>query len=187
MGMLSVTAAAEPPVRVPFLGDGGPHQPADRFAQLQPVLDFAAGREPATAGVYVAHPVMTQPPAGLKGFEYEPAKMAFYSPPGHDSTNKNEPLAQMQKPLPPERAVDKVASLDAMPVDRGKPAAFPPVDRVAVFPSEGHGRLFPPTASAGASCSSVFRDQRVASRSAAARFPHSSAASRRGVPPARSG
>ena len=30
--------AAKPPTRVLFLGDGGHHQPAQRFAQLEPVL-----------------------------------------------------------------------------------------------------------------------------------------------------
>jgi len=67
-------------------------------------IRFAAGRDPATAGGYVDHPVMTQPAAGLKSFEYEPAKVAFYSPPGHDATKKNEPLSQMQKPLDPEES-----------------------------------------------------------------------------------
>jgi putative membrane-bound dehydrogenase-like protein len=67
-------------------------------------IRFAAGRDPATAGAYVDHPVMTQPPATLQSFEYEPAKVAFYSPPGHDPTKKNEPLAQMQKPLDPEQS-----------------------------------------------------------------------------------
>jgi putative membrane-bound dehydrogenase-like protein len=67
-------------------------------------IRFAAGRDPATAGEYVDRPAMTQPPAGLKGFEYEPAKVAFYSPPGHDATKKNEPLSQMQKPLDPEES-----------------------------------------------------------------------------------
>ncbi len=64
-------------------------------------IRFAAGRDPATAGGYVDHPAMTQPPAGLVSFEYQPAKVAFYSPPGHDPTRKNEPLSQMQKPLEP--------------------------------------------------------------------------------------
>jgi len=66
LAAVSVAGATEPPVRVLFLGDSGPHQPAERFAQLQPVLEFTADCEPETAGVYVDHPVMTQPPAGLK-------------------------------------------------------------------------------------------------------------------------
>ena len=37
----AVSRAAEEPLRVLFLGDQGHHRPADRFAQLQPVL---AGR-----------------------------------------------------------------------------------------------------------------------------------------------
>jgi len=108
LGLLSATAAAEPPLRVLFLGDGDQHPPAERFAQLNPVLEFTAGRDPETAGANIDHPVMTQPPAGLKAFEYEPAKAAFYFPPGHVSTQKNEPLPQMQKPLSPEQAVGKV-------------------------------------------------------------------------------
>ncbi len=34
----SITTAAETPIKVLFLGDNGHHKPADRFAQLQPVL-----------------------------------------------------------------------------------------------------------------------------------------------------
>ena len=64
-------------------------------------IRFAAGRDPATAGPYVDHPTMTKPPVGLKPFEYQAAKVAFYSPPGHDAGKKNEPLSQMQKPLDP--------------------------------------------------------------------------------------
>ena len=94
-------------------------------------IRFAAGRDPATAGVYVDHPVMTQPPAGLKGFSYEPAKVAFYSPPGHDATKKNEPLSQMQKPLNPEESRQhaitpegfRVKLFAAEPLLEGKPLA----------------------------------------------------------------
>ena len=32
------TASAADPIRVLFLGDDGPHQPATRFAELQPTL-----------------------------------------------------------------------------------------------------------------------------------------------------
>ena len=67
-------------------------------------IRFAAGRDPSAAGAYVDHPAMTKPPAGLKPFEYQEAKVAFYSPPGHDPTKKNEPLSQMQKPLDPEES-----------------------------------------------------------------------------------
>ena len=88
MGMLSVTAAAEPPLGRLVLGDGNQHQPAEQRVQLQPVLEFAAGRAPETAGANIDHPVMTQPPAGLKAFAYEPAKVAFYSPPGHVSKGR---------------------------------------------------------------------------------------------------
>jgi uncharacterized protein len=67
-------------------------------------IRFAAGRDPAAAGAYVDHPAMTKPPAGLAPFEYQEAKVAFYSPPGHDPTKKNQPLSQMQKPLDPEES-----------------------------------------------------------------------------------
>lgn len=67
-------------------------------------IRFAAGRDPSAAGAYVDHPAMTKPPAGLKPFEYQEAKVAFYSPPGHDPAKKNEPLSQMQKPLDPEES-----------------------------------------------------------------------------------
>ncbi|MEX0670040.1 MAG: PVC-type heme-binding CxxCH protein [Pirellulales bacterium] len=67
-------------------------------------IRFAAGRDPVAAGSYVDHPAMTRPPADLEAFEYQPAKVAFYSPPGHDSAKKNEPLGQMQMPLDPEES-----------------------------------------------------------------------------------
>jgi putative membrane-bound dehydrogenase-like protein len=94
-------------------------------------IRFAAGRDPATAGGYVDHPAMTQPPAGLKGFAYEPAKVAFYSPPGHDPTRKNEPLSQMQKPLDPEESRQhaitpegfQVTLFASEPLLQGKPLA----------------------------------------------------------------
>src|SRR5688500_5526040 len=35
---LTANAADQPPLRLLFLGDSGPHRPAERFAQLQPVL-----------------------------------------------------------------------------------------------------------------------------------------------------
>ena len=94
-------------------------------------IRFAVGRDPVTAGVYVDHPVMTQPPAGLKGFAYEPAKVAFYSPPGHDAAKKNEPLSQMQKPLDPEESRQhaitpegfRVTLFASEPLLEGKPLA----------------------------------------------------------------
>ncbi|MFM8892303.1 MAG: PVC-type heme-binding CxxCH protein, partial [Planctomycetia bacterium] len=67
-------------------------------------IRFAAGRDPAAAGAYVDHPAMTTPAKGLAAFEYQPAKVAFYSPPGHDAARRNEPLSQMQKPLDPEES-----------------------------------------------------------------------------------
>ena len=48
-------------------------------------IRFAAGRDPAAAGPYADRPAMTRHPAGLEPFEYQPAKVAFYSPPGHES------------------------------------------------------------------------------------------------------
>ncbi len=65
-------------------------------------IRFAAGRDPATAGGYVDHPVMTQPPAGLVPFEYEPAKVPFYAPGG--TRKGDDHIATMQKPLNPEES-----------------------------------------------------------------------------------
>src|ERR1043166_9658941 len=55
-------AAAEPPLKLLFLGDNGHHQPAARFAQLQPVMkdrgieltysDKVEDLNPATLGKY---------------------------------------------------------------------------------------------------------------------------------------
>jgi putative membrane-bound dehydrogenase-like protein len=95
-------------------------------------IRFAAGRDPAAAGVYVDHPEMTRPAAGLPPFEYQPAKVAFYSPPGHDAAHRNEPLAQMQKPLDPETsrrhaitpAGFRVELFASEPLLTGKPLAF---------------------------------------------------------------
>jgi putative membrane-bound dehydrogenase-like protein len=95
-------------------------------------IRFAAGRDPAVAGGYVDHPVMTKPPAGLEPFEYQEAKVAFYSPPGHDPTTKNEPLSQMQKPLDPEESRRhaitpegfRIELFASEPLLVGKPLAF---------------------------------------------------------------
>ena len=95
-------------------------------------IRFAAGRDPAAAGPWVDHPAMTRPPAGLAPLEYELAKVAFYSPPGHDPAKKNEPLAQMQKPLDPEESQKhaitpegfRVELFAAEPLLAGKPLAF---------------------------------------------------------------
>src|SRR5689334_17643391 len=38
LGAASAVPAAPPPLRALFLGDRGPHQPADRFRQIEPVL-----------------------------------------------------------------------------------------------------------------------------------------------------
>jgi len=95
-------------------------------------IRFAAGRDPAAAGPSVDHPAMTKPPAGLAPLDYQPAKVAFYSPPGHDPAKKNEPLAQMQKPLDPEesrkRAITpegfRVELFASEPLLASKPLAF---------------------------------------------------------------
>jgi putative membrane-bound dehydrogenase-like protein len=95
-------------------------------------IRFAAGRDPAAAGPYVDHPAMTKAPAGLEPLEYQPAKVAFYSPPGHDAARKNEPLARMQKPLAPEasrrRAITpegfRVELFASEPLLASKPLAF---------------------------------------------------------------
>ncbi len=95
-------------------------------------IRFAAGRDPAAAGDYVDHPAMTKPPAGLKPFEYQEAKVAFYSPPGHDPTKKNEPLSQMQKPLDPEESRKHMITPEGFRIELfasepllvGKPLAF---------------------------------------------------------------
>jgi uncharacterized protein len=104
-------------------------------------IRFAAGRDPAAAGPYVGHPQMTKPPAGLADFEYQPAKVAFYSPPGHDPAKRNEPLGQMQKPLSPEESRKhaitpegfRIELFASEPLLEGKPLAF-------AF--DGDGRVF---------------------------------------------
>jgi hypothetical protein len=58
--------------------------------------------EDASAEEPVDHPVMTQPPAGLKGFDYEPAQVPFYDPLATQWGALAKPLSQMQKPLDPE-------------------------------------------------------------------------------------
>jgi putative membrane-bound dehydrogenase-like protein len=60
----AAVAAGEPPLKVLFLGDDGHHRPADRFAQLQPVLasrgielvytDKVADLDPAVLSAYDA-------------------------------------------------------------------------------------------------------------------------------------
>ena len=67
-------------------------------------IRFAAGRDLATAAAYVDHPVMTQPPAGLKGFAYQPAQVPFYDPLATQWAALAEPLSEMQKPLEPEES-----------------------------------------------------------------------------------
>lgn len=95
-------------------------------------IRFAVGRDPQAAGPYADHPPMTKPLTGLQPFEYQEAKVAFYSPPGHDSPKKNEPLGQMQAALDPEESRKhaitpegfRVELFAAEPLLAGKPLAF---------------------------------------------------------------
>jgi uncharacterized protein len=83
-------------------------------------IRFAAGRDPAAAGPYVDHPLMTKPPTGLAPFEYQPAKVPFYAPGG--TRKGDDHIATMQKPLGPE--------------DSRKHAITPEDFRVELFASE---------------------------------------------------
>ena len=95
-------------------------------------IRFAAGRDPAAAGPYVDKPAITKHTAGLAPLEYQPAKVAFYSPPGHDSGKRNEPLDQMQKPLDPEESRQHALVPEGFRIDlhagepllQGKPLAM---------------------------------------------------------------
>jgi uncharacterized protein len=94
IGAACIAQAAEAPLKVLFLGDQGHHRPAERFAQLQPVL--------APAGVYIDRPAMTKPAPGLKPFQYQPAKVPFYAPGG--TRKGDDQITTMQKPLDPEES-----------------------------------------------------------------------------------
>ena len=73
-----LAVGVEPPIKVLFLGDSGHHQPAERFAQLEPVLesrgielvytDRLADLDPKALSAYDALVVYanidTLPPAG---------------------------------------------------------------------------------------------------------------------------
>jgi len=94
-------------------------------------IRFAAGRDPAAAGPYVAHPAMTTLPEGLEPFEYQPAKVPFYVPKA-EWGKMGEAITEMQKPLEPEESrkhavtpagfsIDLVA---AEPLFQAKPLAF---------------------------------------------------------------
>ena len=95
-------------------------------------IRFAAGRDPATAGAYVDHPAMTQPPAGLAAFGYEEARIPFYKPGGDrkDMTAGGEAM-QMQRPLEPEESRQhaitpkgfQVTLFASEPLLKGKPLA----------------------------------------------------------------
>jgi len=65
-------------------------------------IRFVTGGDPAEAGVYVDHPAMTRPPAGLAALEYQPAQVPFYAPGG--TRKGDEQIATMQKPLAPEES-----------------------------------------------------------------------------------
>jgi len=96
-------------------------------------IRFATGRDPGAAGVYVDHPAMTKPSAGLASFEYEAARIPFYRPGGDrkDMTSGGEEM-QMQKPLSPEEsrkhaitpAGFRVELFASEPLLEGKPLAF---------------------------------------------------------------
>jgi putative membrane-bound dehydrogenase-like protein len=139
----SVVQAAEPPLRVLFLGDNGHHQP------------------PAP---YVDHPAMTQPPAGLKAFAYQPATVPLYDPHPKQWGAMAEPLSQMQKPLDPEESRKHAITPEGFHVElfasepllEGKPLAFVfdgdgsvyvaesvdyPNDLVEPGQGEGHDRI----------------------------------------------
>jgi putative membrane-bound dehydrogenase-like protein len=93
-------------------------------------IRFAAGRDPAAAGAYVDHPVMTRPPAGLTAFEYQPAKVPFYAPGG--TRKGDDQITTMQKPLSPEESRRhaitpqgfRVELFASEPLLEGKPLAF---------------------------------------------------------------
>ena len=105
-------------------------------------IRFAAGRDPAAAGMYVDHPTMTKPPAGLAAFRYEAARIPFYKPGGDrkDMTSGGEEM-QMQKPLEPEESRQHAITPEGFhvtlfasePLLEGKPLA-------QVFDADG--RLF---------------------------------------------
>jgi putative membrane-bound dehydrogenase-like protein len=95
-------------------------------------IRFAAGRDPAKAGPFLDKPAMSQHPAGLKPFEYQPATIPFYDPEATKWGQMKEPLAEMQKPLSAEESrkhaltpegfrVELVAS---EPLLAGKPLAM---------------------------------------------------------------
>ena len=93
-------------------------------------IRFAAGRDPAAAGVYIDHPGMTKLPAGLAPFEYQPAKVPFYTPGGDRKGDKQ--IATMQKPLDSEESRKhaivpegfRVELFASEPLLVGKPLAF---------------------------------------------------------------
>jgi putative membrane-bound dehydrogenase-like protein len=102
---------------------------------------FAAGRDPAAAGPYADRPTMTKPPADVRPFEYQPAKVPFYDPDAKQWGKTLEPLATMQKPLPAAESLKhaitpvgfRVEMHAAEPLLEGKPLAM-------AF--DGDGRLF---------------------------------------------
>jgi putative membrane-bound dehydrogenase-like protein len=119
----AVAHAAEPPLKVLFLGDQGPHRPADRFAQV-------AGRDPSIAAPYADKPVMTKHAPGLRPFEYEPAKVPLYAPGG--TRKGDDHVATMQKALLPDESRKHALTPDGFriaihasePLLKGKPLAM---------------------------------------------------------------
>ncbi|MFM7521163.1 MAG: PVC-type heme-binding CxxCH protein [Planctomycetota bacterium] len=67
-------------------------------------IRFAAGTNPAAAGPYVDHPVVTRAAAGLAPFTYESAKVPFYDPDASQWGKQLEPKTTMQQALDPEES-----------------------------------------------------------------------------------
>ncbi|HEY3789751.1 MAG TPA: ThuA domain-containing protein, partial [Urbifossiella sp.] len=76
---------------------------------LERGIRWACGQDPARAGSYFDRPEMTALRKDVKPFEYVPAKIPFYSPPGG---NRDAP-PRMQKPL----SVDESLKHMVTPVD----------------------------------------------------------------------
>jgi len=71
---------------------------------LERGVRWACGQDPALAGAYVDAPKMTGISGPKSDFESVPAKVPFY-PAGERWGTTADPIAKMQKPLPPEKSV----------------------------------------------------------------------------------
>ncbi len=69
---------------------------------LERGMRWACGQDPALAGTYFDRPEMTALRKDVKPFEFEPAKIPFYAPPGG---GKHDPISKMQKPLSTEESM----------------------------------------------------------------------------------